>query len=41
MPLLIGSIKQFIEMKEAFMDENEDVIDKIGLLELKENNNRL
>jgi len=28
-------------MKEAVMDENEDVTDKIGLLELKENNNRL
>jgi len=28
-------------MKEALMDENEDVIDKIGLLELKKNNNRL
>ncbi len=37
----LESMKQFMEMKEALMDENEDVIDKIGLLELVENGNRL
>jgi hypothetical protein len=37
----LESIKQFMEMKEALMDANEDVIDKIRLLELEENGNRL
>jgi len=34
-------MKQFMEMKEAIMDENENVIDKIEPLELEENGNRL
>jgi len=34
-------MKQFMEMKEAIMDENENVIDKIELFELEENGNRL
>jgi hypothetical protein len=34
------SMKQFIDMKEALMKENEDVIEQIGLLELEENNTR-
>ncbi len=34
-------MKQFMEMKEVIMDENENVIDKIELLELEENGNRL
>jgi hypothetical protein len=34
-------MKQFIEMKEASMEENENLITKFGLLELKESNNRV
>ncbi len=37
----LESMKQFIEMKESSMDENEDVIDKIGFFELEENGNKL
>lgn len=37
----LESMKQFMEMKETLMDENEDVIYKIELLELEENGNRL
>jgi hypothetical protein len=34
-------MKQFIKMKEASMEENENLITKFGLLELKESSNRL
>jgi len=37
----LESMNHFMEMKETLMDENEDVIDKIGLCELEENGNRL
>ncbi len=37
----LASMKQFIKMKEASMEENENVITKFGLLELKESSNRL
>jgi hypothetical protein len=36
----MASMKQFMDMEEALMEENEDVIEQIGLLELEENNNR-
>jgi hypothetical protein len=31
----LTSIGQFMDMEEAFMEENEDLIDKVGLLEIK------
>jgi hypothetical protein len=34
------SMKQFIDMEEALMEENEDVIEQIGLLKLEESNTR-
>jgi len=34
------SMKQFMDIEEALMEENEDVIEQIGLLELEESNNR-
>jgi hypothetical protein len=37
----LESMKQSMEIKEASMDENEDVIHKIGLFELEENGNKL
>lgn len=37
----LASMKQFIKMKEASMEENENVITKFGVLELKESSNRL
>jgi hypothetical protein len=33
------SMKQFMDMEEALMEENEDVIEQIGLLEMEESNN--
>ncbi len=33
-------MKQFIDMEEALMEENEDVIEQIGLLKLEESNTR-
>ncbi len=36
----MASMKQFIDMEEALMKENEDVIEQIGLLELEESNSR-
>ncbi len=36
----MASMKQFMDMEEALMEENEDVIEQIGLLELEESNNR-
>ncbi len=32
---------QFMEMEEALMEKNEELIDKLELLELDENGNRL
>jgi hypothetical protein len=37
----LESMKRFMEMKKTLVDESEDVIDKIGLLELEENDNML
>ncbi len=37
----MASMKQFMYMEEALMEENENVIEQIGLLELEESNNRL
>jgi len=37
----MASMKQFMYMEEAFMEENENVIEQIGLLELEESDNRL
>jgi hypothetical protein len=34
------SMKQFMDMEEALMEENEDVIEQIGLLKLEESNKR-
>jgi hypothetical protein len=36
----MASMKQFMDMEEALLEENEDVIKQIGLLELEESNNR-
>jgi hypothetical protein len=36
----MASIKQFMDMEEALMEEIENVIEQIGLLELEESNNR-
>ncbi len=35
-----ASMGQFIDMEEAFMKENEDLVDKVRLLEIEEINNR-
>jgi hypothetical protein len=35
------SMKQFINMEEAFMEENKSLIDQDGLLGIKENDNKL
>jgi hypothetical protein len=32
-------MKQFMDMEEALMEANENVIEQIGLLELEESNN--
>jgi hypothetical protein len=37
----LGSMNQFMEIEEALMDKSKDVIEKIGLLELKENGHGL
>jgi len=37
----MASMKQFMYMEEALVEENENVIEQIGLLELEESNNRL
>jgi hypothetical protein len=36
----MASMKQFMDMEEALMEENENVIEQIGLLELEESNIR-
>jgi hypothetical protein len=36
----MASMKQFMDMEEALLEENEDVIEQIGLFELEESNNR-
>jgi hypothetical protein len=36
-----GPWNQFREIEEALMEKNKDVIEKIGLLELKENGHGL
>jgi hypothetical protein len=38
---MLGSMKQFMKMKKTLMDKNEDVIEKIGLLEHEESDNKL
>jgi hypothetical protein len=35
------SMKQFMDMEEALMEENESFFDQVGLLDIKENGNRL
>ncbi len=35
------SMKQFMDMEEAVMEENEGLIDQVGHLNIKENDNRL
>jgi hypothetical protein len=32
---------QFMDMEEAFMEKNEDLINKVGLLEIEKFDNRL
>jgi hypothetical protein len=34
-------MKQFMDMEEAFMEENESLIDQVGLLDIEENDIRL
>jgi hypothetical protein len=34
-------MKQFMDMEEALMEENESLIDQVGLLNIEENDNRL
>jgi len=36
----LTSMGQFMDMEEALMEENEDFIDKVGLLEIKEIDDR-
>ncbi len=36
-----GSWNQFMEIEEALMEKNKDVMEKIGLLELKESGHGL
>jgi len=35
------SMKQFMAMEEALMEENEGFFDQVGFLDIKENGNRL
>jgi hypothetical protein len=37
----LASMGQFMEMEEALMKENEELIDKLGLLKLDESSNRV
>jgi len=37
----LASMEQFMDMKEAFMEQNEGFIDQVGLLDIRENFNRL
>ncbi len=37
----LASMKQFMDMEEALMEENESLIDQVGLLNIEENDNRL
>jgi hypothetical protein len=37
----LGSMTQFMEIEKDLMEENEDLINKIGLLKLKGNGNKL
>ncbi len=34
-------MKQLMDMEEALMEENESFFDQVGLLDIKENGNRL
>ncbi len=34
-------MKQFMNMEEPFMEENDSLIDQVGLLDIEENGNRL
>ncbi len=36
----LTSMGQFMDMEEALMEKNEDLIDKVGLLEIKEIDDR-
>ncbi len=36
----MASMKHFMNMEEALMEENEDVVEQIGLFKLEESNNR-
>jgi hypothetical protein len=37
----LASMKQFMNMEEPFMEENDSLIDQVGLLDIEENGNRL
>ncbi len=37
----LASMKQFMDMDKALMEENEGLIDQVGHLDIKENGNRL
>jgi hypothetical protein len=37
----LTSMKQFMDMDEAFMEENEGFFDQVGLLDIEEKGNRL
>jgi hypothetical protein len=37
----LTSMKQFMDMEEALMEENEGFFDQVGLLDIEENDNRL
>ncbi len=37
----LGSMTQFMEIEKDLMEENEDLINKIGLLKMKGNGNKL
>ncbi len=37
----LASMKQFMNMKEALMEEKKGLIDQVGFLDIEENGNRL
>jgi hypothetical protein len=37
----LASMKRFMDMDKALMEENEGLIDQVGHLDIKENGNRL
>ncbi len=37
----LTSMKQFMDMEKAFMEENESLIDQVGLLDIEKNGNEL